>query len=199
MSTVDESSALSGVLQTLRIIVGALTAGPVLFLALVLFLRAQPAAGPPQGAGVRPVPGPMPRATGLPLLTGMAGVFALTLLPLSLVMPRIMAASAVRQVADKSWSPPPSSSLRLPPPGAWNDRLKLAFVYQTQFIIGAAMNEGAAFFAVIAYFLEGSPIALGLALVLIAGVAARFPTRERFDAWLDAQLGRVQELRAGIE
>ena len=195
MSTFDESSALSGVLQTLRIIVGTLVAGPVFFLVVVLFLRSQAPANPPPAAGLTPAP----QVAGLPLLTVMAGVFALTLLPLSVVLPRMVAASAVRQVAKQSWSPPPSYSLRLPHASEWSDRLKLAFVYQTQLILGAAMNEGAAFFAVIAYFLEGSPIALGLALVLIAGVAARFPTRERFDGWFDAQLGRVQELRAGIE
>ena len=68
-------------------------------------------------------------------------------------------------------------------------------VFQTQLIIGAAMLEGGAFFAAIAYMLERSPIAAGMALVLLVVLASRFPTRDRIQAWLDHQLGLLQEER----
>ena len=71
----------------------------------------------------------------------------------------------------------------------------LAQLYQTQLIVGAALLEGAAFFAGIAFMLERDPIAAGMALVLLAVLAARFPTRDRIEAWLEQQLGLLQEER----
>jgi hypothetical protein len=71
-------------------------------------------------------------------------------------------------------------------------------VYQTSLIIGAALNEGPAFFALIAYMVEGLPAILGVAAFLILGVAARFPTRARLEQWIDAQKELlIQEQQAG--
>jgi hypothetical protein len=55
--------------------------------------------------------------------------------------------------------------------------------------------EGAAFFATIAYMLERNPLALATAIVLLGTLAARFPTSDRVNAWLDRQLGLLQEER----
>jgi hypothetical protein len=63
----------------------------------------------------------------------------------------------------------------------------LAVVYQTQLIIGAAIDEGAAFFAGIAYLIGKNSIALGAAILLLAGLLARFPTRERVARWIEHQ------------
>jgi hypothetical protein len=57
------------------------------------------------------------------------------------------------------------------------------------------MLEGAAFFATIAYMLERNPIALATAIVLLGALVARFPTSDRVNAWLDRQLGLLQEER----
>jgi len=79
---------------------------------------------------------------------------------------------------------------------------KLAPIYQTQLIIGAAMLEGAAFFATIAYMfatiaymVERNPLALATAIALLGALVARFPTSDRVNAWLDRQLGLLQEER----
>jgi hypothetical protein len=65
--------------------------------------------------------------------------------------------------------------------------------YMTALVIGAAINEGVAFFAVIAYLIEKNPIALVLALVLIAGLVARFPTVNRVERWIEQQQEKLRE------
>ena len=67
------------------------------------------------------------------------------------------------------------------------DAGKLAMVYQTQLIIGAALNEGVTFFAAIAYLIGKNPIALGLGILLVGGLIARFPTKDRVALWIDRQ------------
>jgi hypothetical protein len=98
----------------------------------------------------------------------------------------------IKQIAAGKWSPDKLPAGMSPPA---TDAERLAFVYSTQKIMGAAMNEGCAFFALIAYMIEGNAIALGLALLLIAGVALRFPRRDQVAAWIDDQLGRLDSDR----
>jgi len=64
---------------------------------------------------------------------------------------------------------------------------KLALIYQNQLIVGAALNEGVTFFALIAYMIEGQPVILGLVVLLILGLAARFPTLGRVMGWIESQ------------
>jgi hypothetical protein len=49
-----------------------------------------------------------------------------------------------------------------------------------------------AFFAAIAYLLERNPLALGMALILLASLAIRMPTRNRVNAWIDQQQSKLQ-------
>jgi hypothetical protein len=78
------------------------------------------------------------------------------------------------------------------------DTGRLLPVYTTQLIMGAAINEGMAFFAAIAFMLERHPIALGTAIVLLGGLVARFPTVDRVNAWIDRQLGLLQAERQSL-
>jgi hypothetical protein len=57
----------------------------------------------------------------------------------------------------------------------------------TQFIAGAALNEGPAFFASIAYMIVSRPVALGVALLLLGALIIRFPTRPRIASWIEGQ------------
>ena len=75
---------------------------------------------------------------------------------------------------------------------------KLASVYQTQLMLGAVLTEGPAFLALIAYLLEGSPLALGAALALLVALIARFPTRARLEHWIEQQVQwLIQERQFG--
>ena len=90
----------------------------------------------------------------------------------------------------------PRVPVRAPTPGERSDAATtpltgLPAAFLTQLIIGAAMNEGAAFFALVAYLIEKNPIALGLAVVLIAGVITRFPTAGRVETLDRAAAGKT--------
>ena len=70
------------------------------------------------------------------------------------------------------------------------DLTKLDFyrVYQTQMIVACALCEGAAFFNLISYIIEGQLWSLAIVAGLLAIMAMAFPTMERVDSWADEQL-----------
>jgi hypothetical protein len=183
----EDSDAIAVNIRTLQVIVGALTAGPIVFLVIALVLHAR------HDAAGGPAPGP----ALLPVVSVAAVVAAAVLIPLSLVVPRLVSDAARKQIAAGTW--PPGQTAEAPPLGdrGPGDAARLAMVYLQKTIVGAALNEGAAFLAVIAYFLETTPYALALALVLIGGVALRFPRREGVEGWVEDQLGVVDALRHG--
>ena len=58
--------------------------------------------------------------------------------------------------------------------------------------------EAAAFLQLIAYFIEGRPFSLGLALGLLVLMAGRFPTRAGVARWAAAQQARIDEERRNL-
>ena len=145
MSQVDDDSLPAPMVRTTQVIILAMTAGLVFFLVVVLFVRGQP------GAAAGPArPGP--------LISYVAAAFAAAVVPMSLIVPSAVVKSGRAQIA----------------PGPDDPTLRLAGVYQTSLIMGAALNEGPALFALVAFMIEGLPWVLGIAALLILGVAARF-------------------------
>jgi len=53
--------------------------------------------------------------------------------------------------------------------------------------MGAALNEGAAFFAGVAYLIGKDPIALGAGFLLVGALVVRFPTAHRVALWIAKQ------------
>jgi hypothetical protein len=109
-----------------------------------------------------------------------------------------MVAGERRKIAAGTWTPASRSrrnDREFADVKALDDETKLAMVYQTQLITAAALTEGPAFFALIVYFLEKSPIALGLALAQIAVLIFRFPTRDKVEQWIDRQGALIQQER----
>ena len=124
------------------------------------------------------------------IITWIAVAYTAVTLPMSFVVPRLVAGQNRRSIAAGTWKPPVGRSPSVTPlnPDAFQTNSgKLALSYNTQFIIGAALIEGAAFFAAVAYFIGKNPIALGLALFLVGMILMRFPTRLRVAAWIDSQ------------
>jgi hypothetical protein len=198
MSDMTDPDALQPTIRTCQILVAALITGVVFFLLIVLFAIPpfmNPAPAPP-GGGAGGAAIAAPGGSSLPLITLFAAALGIINLVGSFVVPKINVAQARRQIAREGPAPTtkggPSEPKQLYPAGYTG---KLAQLYQTQLIIGAAMLEGGAFFAVIAYMLERNPIALVTAIVLLGALAARFPTADRVNAWLDLQLGLLQEER----
>jgi hypothetical protein len=185
-----DSHRIAGTTRTLQIIVTALVLGLLSFLVTILFVRVPEPPKPPAGAGGTAVAAPSAIAA-LPVLTVAAFTFSVVLLPLSLLVPRLVVDASRKQITRGAWTPGRQSGATPGPTPATNVG-KLAQVYVTQTIIGAAMNEGPAFFALIAYMLERSPIALGLFVVLLIGVALRFPRRAQVELWIDNQVDRLE-------
>jgi hypothetical protein len=180
----DPSRAYLAGIRSRVFVVATLVGGLVFFLAIVLYLNAQPR-GPARGQqaiGAEPAP----------LLSYLAIAFAVASVPASILVPQLMAASQRRSIAKGAWTPPPQRSGTAPTLNPTSDAGKLASVYITTLIIGAAMNEGAGFFANMAYLLERQQWVLIVAVLLIVGVALRFPTRDRIDRWIEAQLEQLE-------
>jgi hypothetical protein len=198
MSDMNDPDVLEPITRNCQIIVSALIMGVTVFLLITLFLvptainpGPAPVAGGPGAPNMPQLAGP-----GVPLITYIAVGMGVAGLVLSLIIPSVIVASARRKIAKGVWTPlvkqDPTNLAQILPAG---DTGKLAFVYQNQLIIGSALCEGMAFFATIAYLLERNPLALGMALILIAGLAVRIPTRNRVNAWIDQQQSMLQTER----
>jgi hypothetical protein len=68
-------------------------------------------------------------------------------------------------------------------------------LYLTRTIIGAAIIEGAAFFALVVSIIEEEPVCLMLGGLMIVGIALHFPARTRVTQWLETQQLLLQEER----
>lgn len=189
MFKTDDEDAVQAATRVMQIIVGSLTLGVVLFATLIVgVLRSDKP----------PVPD-APKLLGLPILTAVAACFGLLSVLVSFVIPKIMVDGGLKQIAK---GPSLDEAKRLDSGERQvfpaSDVRRLLPVFQTQLITASALNEGAAFFAVLAYMIEARPIALGVAAVLIALLVSRFPTVDRVKGWLEAQLERLTLLRRDV-
>jgi hypothetical protein len=191
MATASEQDAIDKVTRTGQIIVGALITGVVVWLVVASLVEIRPkAAGPARGGAEAGAGAGMGRDWSSSILTYTALAFTAVLLPLSFVVPGLITRQNRQAIAAGKWAPPGRggpAEQQISSEALKTDAGKLAIVYQVQLIIGAAMDEGVAFFAGIAYLLEKDPIALGLALLLLVGLVVRFPTSRRVALWIDWQ------------
>ena len=65
--------------------------------------------------------------------------------------------------------------------------------YQTKLIVGAAIFEGAAFFNLVAYMIEGQTFNLATAAVLVVFILLQFPSVGGVQDWLDQRDRRRHE------
>jgi hypothetical protein len=175
MASIGDEAPIDDVTRISQIIGGALITGVLFFLGIasVIGLR-EPEFGT--------------------LVTYVALALAAVILPLSFLVPHWVANRNRRAIAAGTWAPPSpggSQAPRISPEAIPTDADKLAMAYLPQFIVGAALLEGSAFFAGIAYFLGQNPIALGLALLLVGGLILRFPTRHRVQLWVEKQRDKL--------
>jgi hypothetical protein len=182
MSQPDDSIPI-GIVRTGQIITAALILGVVIFTLVVLF--AIPPAAPP--------PGPAPNQT-LPVLSLMAGMAFIACVPLSFIVPRFATRSALTKIAAGTWQPPRSDDPRLNHEQFASTTGKLLAVWQSSLILGLAMLEGCAFWALTAFMIEAQPAVLVVAGIAIALMLVRFPTMSRVDAWLEDQARMLAEM-----
>ena len=191
MSTSGDQDGSGPITRMGQIIVGALVAGVSIFLviAVMLDLDINPGGAVPVGAGGGAgAPGAGQPGTSMPILTYAALAFAAISLPMSVIVPGLVTRQRRSHDCQREVCAPdagtavtqgPGRDAPVSPVNAWR------LAYLNQLIIGAAINEGATFFAAIAYLIEKNPIALVLAAVLIAGLIARFPTVDRVEHGLN--------------
>ena len=122
----------------------------------------------------------------MPIITYVAVAFGAMLLPMSFVVP-VLVSKQQRQAmlsgkTTDGANPAIATGNRSDAPIGG---LPAAFLIQL--IIGCAISEGAAFFALVAYLLEKNPLSLIMALMLIAAIIARFPTSGRVGRWIEQQ------------
>lgn len=174
--------------RILQIIVGAMVAGASAFLAVALTV----------GAEMRP-PQPI-----LPVsLTLIAFLFVGIGLIARTVVLWNMTAKSRREIVNGTYQPVhPGQRMRLLPfdcadnPDPYRTARYLLSVFQHRTIISAALFEGWAFFATIAYLAEGNVLALALVVLLILGVSLHFPTQSRLIAWVERELETVEQEKA---
>ena len=174
---IDEQAQaeIGRIAQTLKIIVFALASGVFAFAMVVLF----------QGLPDPQVP--------LGMLTLISLFFAFGAIAASMVVPRVIATTMVRQIAEgKSPASSGGTSNSIAPETTAG---KLAAVYPTKTIIACALLEGAAFFALVALMFEGHIVALVLAAVLFIAILLHFPTTGRVTDWVERQLRFLDEQR----
>jgi hypothetical protein len=184
---VNDPDAFPKATRTAQIIVGALIQGVILFLAIALFLSE----APKQQAS--------PTILGLPLLTLVATVFGAVALAASFLVPRMVADSSLRGLAKSGASgaaKPDGSGAKQVYPAA--EAVRHLPLFTTQLVIGAALAEGAAFFAGLAFMIEHHYLALGVAGVALAVLISRFPTADGVRAWLDDAMARLQAFRSEL-
>ena len=177
-------------LRVLQVIVGAMTAGAAFFLAIVLTI----------GPMVKPPPAPLPPT----LFTLIAAAFVgVGLIARAVVLGSVIAKGRREIVAGAHAPADPRRRMNLPPSDVADkpldpcrDEKRLLLVFQGKTIVSVAMFEGWGFFATIAYMIEGNPLSLGLAVVLMLCVAAHFPTRSRTIAWVERQMEIVEHEKA---
>jgi hypothetical protein len=154
--------------RILQIIVSAMCVGVAAFLTVAIFVAPLRA----QAAPLLPI--------SLTLVTAILAVFGLAM-PQAVIL--LITAKARREIGADGAESPLSRERRF------------LTVYQTRTIIGAAASEGWAFFAVIAYMIEGSPVSLGLAAFLLLTVAAYFPTSSRIISWVEREVETLEMAR----
>lgn len=163
----QDSAAPQDVLQ-LQIVVGAMIGGCLFFLAIALVLRVQGAFG---------------AAAKQPIVTYVAVGFAVLALAARVIVPAAVVRSGRgRLAARQAGSSDPAETTR-----------ELWRLLTTRTIVAAALLEGATFFSLVAYMLEGSPLALVIAVLLIVGLGMHMPTRSTAAGWIERQTAALKQ------
>ena len=175
MSQIGSENQIGPRVRSMQIIVIAMLIGAALALIILAFMRGQRAVLP---------------GDAVPFLTYFGLGFAVFTAVLSFVLPGVIIAGARSKIAKGTFGD--SRVVVLP-----DDSGKLLMVYTSALIVGAAFLEGPTFYFAIAYYLEGQILSLIGAGLLLGALAIRFPTAARVTAWIDRQLGLLEQERQG--
>jgi hypothetical protein len=159
--------------RVLQIIVGALMFGVTSFGVVAIVIGSRK-----EGGGDSPI-------------WMIAAGFALLMLIARQTMGVVMVNGIRRQIANGTWQPSTKGGSPAFPADA-TDADRLLAVLQTVTIVQCALPEGAAFFNLIAYIVDGHVMSLGIVAVLLLWMSSSFPTRDRVVNWIGRQLELVE-------
>ncbi len=178
--------------RILQLIAGSVLGGSVVFLVVATVIVPEPAHGA--------VPADVAR-----IYTYIAVGLAVIAVAGSLIIPPVMVARARRRIVAGTWRLPQScgqdSASRASKEELaefverTGDAGRLFYVFQMSTASAAAILHGGVINALVIYLLAPSRVALVVAVALIIGGAAQFPTRSRLLRWIDDQLRLVEQER----
>ena len=178
------------ILRVEQTVIASLVVGVLIFLGVAVVLVRQ---------------GVVPAAdTPLPMLTYVAVGMAVAGLLAGLIVPGVIVARARQQIVDRKWQMTVVEPAHMAPrlQAAFTEFIqragdagKLLLTHNRSTMVGGAILEGVAFYALTAYLIEHSPLSLWIAIVMLLGVAAHLPTRSRVSRWIEDQLRRVDQQR----
>ena len=178
--------------RILQIIAGSVLGGSVAFLVIATVIV--------RIAAIGGVPADLAR-----IYTYIAVGFAVIVVAASLIVPPVMVARARRRIVAGTWHAPQShgrgsaSRASQEKLAAFFERTgdagKLFYVLLTRTSVAAAILHGGVIHALVMYLLARSPVALIIAIALIIGQTAQFPTRSKVFQWIDDQLRLVEQER----
>ena len=113
-----------------------------------------------------------------PMLTYMSMAFAGVALILYFVVPGLIAARSSRALGRDA-----SAAAYAP-------------VFQTKTIVACALAEGAAFFALVAYIIEGNLLSYAVVGVMVVAMLFQVPTRSGIRDWCEGQLRNRNDMRS---
>jgi hypothetical protein len=179
MFTEEERTFLARATLTMQIIVGSLAAGVVMFSAVTLVLATQ-----------QPKP-----VADTPLLTYMSIVAAPVAILAALTIPGFLVRSQRQPILAGKPTLRAGSIGGSPLPEAEQSLGPYIGGYQTALIVRSAILEGAAFFSLMAFMLEGQTASLVAVGVLFLFILSGVPTRSRVEEAIERQRRTVDEMR----
>lgn len=176
MSDFGDVEQLRPRLRVMQIVCLALILGALIFLGIALFMVLTERLNP---------------RAGLPFVSLMGLALLVVDGPLAIILPGVMARSAVKKIAAGTSTPPVEGSAD----DLAGDDMKLLAVRQTTLIVGLALWEALAYMSGIAYMLEGQSFVLAIAGVAILFMLGSFPTMRSVRVWLERQRPLIEEIR----
>jgi hypothetical protein len=172
MSNLEESGATVHPVRALQIVIGAMLMGIVTFATVAVVVRASDQA-------------PQAFVEGKPMISYVAIAVAIGSLLLREIIGTAVVGAAFRKIAAEAQQAGTSVD-----PAA-----QLTGLFFKKTIIAAAMTEGPALFAIIAYMVEGNAAPLIVAMLLAASITLLLPTQSRLADWIDVQQRRLDSER----
>lgn len=166
----DLESQLALPVRNLRVIVAAMVVVPLIFAGVVLLIGSQEPENP------APVGGQMVERRGGDTIGQLAMIMGLIAIVAQQFVGRFVTKQAVQNLSVRAMGNP--------------ERLGEAFIVGT--VVSCAINEGAAFLNLIAYMSSQWYYNLGMALLLIASNALKFPSTRKVAAWARATTEELQ-------